>query len=74
MYFANASSDALQKANPVFEIVMVVLCLLTSGMWFWHYTLHHRKTNTGWTRKQLQVTLTPLGVGMMFILIFLLLN
>jgi hypothetical protein len=67
MYFANANSDALLKADPYIEIGIAILCFLGSGLVCLDFHLQHRKNNTGWTRQQIQRCLVPLGIGLMFV-------
>jgi len=72
MIFANASSDAVLKADPYVEIGIAALCFLTSGLQVLDFYLQHHKTGTTWSRKQLQQVLIPLGVGIMFVFFYFL--
>ena len=70
MFFANESSDALQKANPYFEIGIATLFLLSGGLFALEFYLQHRKKGTSWTKKEARIRLLPLGAGAIFLFIY----
>ncbi len=71
MFFANASSEALQKANPSIELGIAVICLVATLLIWLDVVLRNRKNSAKWTRHQLLKCLAPLAAGLMFLAFYL---